>query len=70
MHETTEFDRIVGVHVSRDGEADLVGDGDLHAVHCSLLLDKAVFEPISQLVHDGSSVEYFAAAVRHSFDYQ
>ena len=35
MCETIEFDRFVGVHVSRDGEAGVVGDDDLHAVQCS-----------------------------------
>ena len=42
MCETIEFDWFAGVHVSRNGEADLIGDDDLYDVDHDLFLDSAL----------------------------
>ena len=42
MCETIEFDRFVGVLVSRNGEAGVVGDDIMHVLHYIVCLEPAL----------------------------
>ena len=65
MCETIELDGIVGVHVSRNREADLVGDDHLCAVHHLVLLDEPISRSYSQFHHWISEVGDILAVVWH-----
>ena len=49
MCEETLFDRFVGVHVSRHGQASHIGDDLVHGLHDCLFVCAAIPRPHSQL---------------------
>ena len=70
MCETIEFDRFVGVHVSRYGEAGVVGDVDLLLLDDDLFYRSTTHRVISLLLHDVVSMGSVVAVVCDFLDHQ
>ena len=70
MRETIEFDRFVGVHVSRKREAGVVGDADLLYLDDDLFERSALSRIVSLLLHDVDSMGSVVTVVCHLLDYQ
>ena len=70
MFETIELDRFVGVHVSRDREAGVVGDVDLFHLDDDLFEYSATPRVISLLLHDFISMGSVVAVICCLLDHQ
>ena len=64
MLEEIEFDRFVGVYVSRNREAGAVGDVDIDAVDYLIFLLPTIHFSIPQPIIDSSAMGNLAATVR------
>ena len=69
MCETIELDWIAGVHVSRYGEANIIGYVDLHDVDHDLFLDSTLLVLRSQPNPDRGPVGNLVAVVWNLFDH-
>ena len=69
MCETIEFDRFVGVHVSRKREAGVVGDVDLFLLDDDVLASSAVSRVIQVVIHDSISMGDLVAALHYLFNH-
>ena len=70
MCEAIEFDRFVGVFISRNREAGVVGDVDLLLLDYDVLFHPTTSRVISLLLHDVVSMGSVIAVVCCLFDHQ